>query len=151
MRMKEVSAGAIIFRIDDRSKKPRYLLLHYGAGHWDFVKGHIEGSETEKETLLREAEEESGLTDLKLISGFRHRISYFYKKDGKTIAKDVIFLLAKTAAAGKDVKLSFEHSEYVWLGFEDAVKKVTYSSSKDVLKKADSFLKKFLQQRRLSE
>ncbi|MBI2141560.1 NUDIX domain-containing protein [Candidatus Woesearchaeota archaeon] len=149
--MKEVSAGAIIFRLDDKSKKPKYLLLHYGAGHWDFVKGHIEGKETEKETLQREAEEETGLTDLKLISGFRHRISYFYKKDGRTIPKDVIFLLAKTAAAEKDVKLSFEHSEYVWLEFEEAVKKVTYSSSKTVLEKADSFLEKFRQQRRLSE
>jgi 8-oxo-dGTP pyrophosphatase MutT (NUDIX family) len=149
--MKEVSAGAIVFRIDDRSKKPIYLLMHYGAGHWDFVKGHIEGSETEEEALRREAKEESRLTDLKIIKGFRHRISYFYKKDGRTIAKDVIFLLAKTATAEKDVKLSFEHSEYVWLGFEEAVKKVTYESSKEVLKKAHSFLKKFRQQRRLSE
>ncbi|MBI2581448.1 NUDIX domain-containing protein [Candidatus Woesearchaeota archaeon] len=147
--MKETSAGAIIFRIDDMSKKPRYLLLHYGAGHWDFVKGHIEGSETEEETLLREAKEESGLTDLKLISGFRHKISYFYKKDGKTVAKDVIFLLAKTAAAEKDVKLSFEHSDYLWLEFAAAVKKVTYESSKKVLEKADRFVKGYSKQKRL--
>lgn len=147
--MKETSAGAIVFRIDERTKKPKYLLLHYGAGHWDFVKGHIEGSETEKETLLREAKEESGLTDLKLISGFRHKISYFYKKDGKTVAKDVIFLLAKTAAAEKDVKLSFEHSDYVWLGFAAAMKKVTYNSSKEVLKKAQKFLTDYSKQKKL--
>ena len=147
--MKETSAGAIIFRTNGKSRKPRYLLLHYGAGHWDFVKGHIEGSETEEETLLREAEEESGLTDLKLIRGFRHRISYFYKKDRKTTAKDVIFLLAKTAAAEKDVKLSFEHSEYMWLGFEEAVKKVTYESSRKVLENDNKFLIEYLKQKRL--
>ncbi|MBI2550450.1 NUDIX domain-containing protein [Candidatus Woesearchaeota archaeon] len=149
--MKEVSAGAIIFRIDEKAKKPRYLLLHYGSGHWDFIKGHIEGNETEEETLRREAREESGLTDLRIISGFREKVSYFYRKEGETVPKDVIFLLAKTSSAEKEVKLSFEHSEYVWLGFEDAVKKVTYSNSKEVLKKADSFLKKFQRQRRLSE
>ena len=149
--MKETSAGAIIFRIAEKSNKPRYLLLHYGSGHWDFVKGHIEGSETEEETLLREAKEESGLTDLKLISGFRHKISYFYKKDGKTIPKDVIFFLAQTVAAEKDVKLSFEHSEYEWLEFEAAVKKVTYESSRKVLEKADNFLKKLQRQRKLFE
>ncbi len=149
--MKETSAGAIIFRIDEKGKKPKYLLLHYGAGHWDFVKGHIEGSETEKETLLREAKEEAGLTDLRLISGFRHKISYFYKKDGKAIPKDVIFLLAETVAAEEDVKLSFEHSGYLWLEFDDAVKKVTYESSRKVLEKADNFLKKFQRQRKLFE
>ncbi|MBI3036956.1 NUDIX domain-containing protein [Candidatus Woesearchaeota archaeon] len=141
--MKETSAGAIIFRVDKKSKKPKYLLLHYGSGHWDFVKGHIEGSETEEETLLREAREESGLTELHIISGFREKVSYFYRKEGETVPKDVIFLLAQTAAAEKEVKLSFEHSEYVWLEFAAAVKKVTYGNSKEVLKKADSFLKKF--------
>ena len=149
--MKETSAGAIIFRIDKKSKKPKYLLLHYGSGLWDFVKGHIEGKETEKEALRREAEEESGLTDLKIIPGFREKISYFYKKDGRTIPKDVIFFLAETAAAEKDVKLSFEHSGYDWLEFGEAVKKVTYESSRKVLEKADNFLKSFQKQRRLFE
>lgn len=149
--MKETSAGAIIFRVDEKSRKPKYLLLHYGSGHWDFVKGHVEGKETEEETLRREAKEESGLADLKIIKGFRRKISYFYRKDGETIPKDVIFFLAQTTAAEKDVKLSFEHSGYDWLEFGDAVKKVTYSSSRDVLKKADSFLKKFRRQRKLSE
>ena len=149
MNMKEISAGAIIFGINEKSKKPRYLLLHYGSGHWDFVKGHIEGSETEEETLRREAKEESGLTGLKLISGFRHKISYFYKKDGKTIAKDVIFLLAQTDAAEKDVKLSFEHSGYEWLEFDDAIKKVTYKSSKEILKKANEFLNEYRKQKKL--
>ena len=147
--MKETSAGAIVFRRDERTKKPKYLLLHYGSGHWDFVKGHIEGKETEEETLRREAKEEAGLTDLELIKGFREKLSYFYMKDGKTIAKDVIFLLAETAIAEKGVKLSFEHSEFVWLQFEDAVKKVTYDSSKEVLKKADKFLKVLSKQKQL--
>ncbi len=147
--MKETSAGAIIFRIDDKSRKPRYLLLHYGSGHWDFVKGHIEGKETEEETLKREAEEESGLTDLKIVKGFREKISYFYIKDRQTTAKDVIFFLAQTAAAEKDIKLSFEHSEYNWLEFDEAVKKVTYDGSKKVLEKANQFLNSFLKQKRL--
>ncbi len=147
--MKETSAGAIIFRTDEKTKQPKYLLLHYGAGHWDFVKGHVEKGESEEETLLREAEEESGLTDLKVISGFRHKISYFYKKDGKTIPKDVIFFLAQTAAAEKEVKLSFEHSEYVWLEFEEAIKKVTYNSGKEVLKKAQKSLTNYSKQKKL--
>ncbi|MBI2176217.1 NUDIX domain-containing protein [Candidatus Woesearchaeota archaeon] len=147
--MKEISAGAIIFRVDGKSSKPKYLLLHYGSGHWDFVKGHIEGKETEEETLRREAKEESGLTDLRIIPGFREKISYFYKREGETIQKDVIFFLAETGAAEKDIKLSFEHSGYDWLEFGEAVKKVTYNSSKDVLKKANKFLEENSKQKKL--
>lgn len=146
--MRETSAGAIIYRID--GKKPKYLLLHYGSGHWDFVKGHIEGKETEEQTLRREAAEESGLADLRIIPGFMEKISYFYRKEGKTVPKDVIFLLAETATAEKDVKLSFEHSGYKWLEIEEAVKKVTYDSSREVLKKADKFLRENSKQKRLT-
>ena len=148
-KMKETSAGAIIFRIDEKNRKPKYLLLHYGTEHWDFVKGHIEGKETEEETLRREAEEESGLTDLKIIPGFREKISYFYRREGRTVPKDVIFFLAETAAAEKDVRLSFEHSGYDWLMFDEAVKKVTYDSSKNVLKKAHKFLEEHSKQKKL--
>ncbi len=145
--MKEVSAGAIIFRAD--GGKTKYLLLQYGAGHWDFVKGHIEGKEDEEETMRREAAEEAGLTDLKIIKGFRETISYFYKKDGKTIPKDAIYFVAETKAEENSVMLSFEHTGYEWLEFDAAVKKVTFSSSKDVLKKANKFLKSYAKQKRL--
>ena len=147
--MKETSSGAIIFRIYGKGSEPKYLLLHYGTKHWDFVKGHIEGKETEEETLRREAEEESGLTDLKIIPGFREKISYFYSRKGKTVPKDVIFFLAQTNAAEKSIKLSFEHSGYDWLEFDEAVKKVTYDSSKNVLKKANRFLEEHSKQKKL--
>lgn len=148
--MKETSAGAIIYRINEASRNPKYLLLHYGGGHWDFVKGHVESNETEEQTMLREAREESGLTDLRIIPGFREKISYFFKRDGKTVAKDVVFLLAETKAAEKSIKLSYEHSEYEWLEIDEASKKVTYDSSRQVLKKADKFLAESAKQERLN-
>ena len=134
--MKETSAGAVIFRKEDG--KRLYLLLHYGVGHWDFVKGHVEGKETEEQTMRREAAEETGLADLQVIADFREVISYFYTVKGKRIAKDVIFLLAETKT--KTIKISFEHSGFVWLAFEEALKKITYDNSKAVLTKAEQFL-----------
>ncbi len=144
--MNEKSAGAVIYRKEDG--KVKYLLLLYGAGHWDYVKGHVEPDEEEEETLVREAEEEADLIDLRIIHGFKERISYTYKRDGKTIAKDVVFYLAETQT--KDVKLSFEHKEYKWLELEKALKQITYSTSKDVLKKADKFVRKSLAQKTIS-
>ena len=116
---KEKSAGAVVFRKD---KETKYLLLHYEAGHWDFPKGHIEANETDEDTIKRETEEETGLKDIRLIS------------------KDVIFYLAETKKA--KIKLSFEHIGYKWLPFKQTLEKLTFKNAKDILKKADSFLKK---------
>jgi len=135
--MREKSAGAVIYR--EENGKIQYLVLLYGAGHWDYVKGNVEPDEEEEETVVREAEEEAGLIDLKLIKGFKERISYFYKSNEKTVEKKVVFYLAETQT--KDVKLSYEHKDYKWLELEKAVKQVTYKNSKAVLKKADKFIK----------
>ena len=143
--MQEKSAGAIVYRKDDGEVK--YLLLLYGAGHWDYVKGHIETDEEEEETIIREAEEETNLIDLKIIPGFRERINYFYVKNGKKIGKEVVFLLAETET--KDIKLSFEHKDYKWMEYDKAVKKATFKTAKDLLKKADKFIKKRASQKKL--
>lgn len=145
--MKEVSAGAVIFRKE--GKKILYLALHYESGHWDFVKGNVEEKENEKETVIREAEEETGLKDLNFIEGFREKLSYFYRKEKETIYKEVIFLLAETKT--KKIKLSYEHKGFKWLSYEEALKQLTYDNAKNILKKSHGFLKAFLAQKHLTE
>ncbi|MEE8168583.1 MAG: bis(5'-nucleosyl)-tetraphosphatase [Candidatus Hydrothermarchaeales archaeon] len=132
----EISAGAIVFRRQE--KKINYLLLHYESGHWDFAKGNVERGEEAKETVLREIEEETGIKDARFIEGFKEEISYFYKRAGKTIYKKVIFFLAETLT--ERVELSYEHIDYGWLGYEEALERLTYKNAKEVLKKADAFL-----------
>lgn len=137
----EFSAGAVIFRRE--KNKILYLILKYEAGHWDFVKGHIGDKikgEKAKETVIRESEEEAGLTDLRFVEDFKHEIHYFLRKEGKTYFKTVTFFLAETKQ--KKIKLSSEHVGYKWLGFEDALEQITYDNAKKVLKRANDFLKK---------
>jgi len=109
----EKSAGAVVFR--HSKNKTEYLLLHYGVGHWDFPKGHIEKGESEEEALRREVFEETGIKDLRIIPGFSHTMKYFFKKyittpSGKIkrgkemVMKFVVFYLAETKT--KKVKLS---------------------------------------------
>ena len=134
---KEVSAGAIIFR---RDKKIIYLFLQYGLGHWGFVKGHVEKDEDEKQTIVRETKEETGIGDLEFVDSFRGKESYFYKWEGKLINKEVIYYLAKTNT--EKIKLSFEHKDFKWLEYEDAIKLLKFKNQKELLRKADDFLKK---------
>lgn len=137
----EFSAGAIIFRKE--KSKIFYLLLKYGYGHWDFVKGvigdKVKGEKAE-EAVLREAEEEAGVKDLKFVEGFKHKINYFFRKEGKTYFKTVTFFLAETKR--KRIKLSYEHTDYRWLEYKDALEQLTFNNAKDALKKANNFLKK---------
>jgi len=117
----------------------QFLLLHYSKGHWDFPKGHIEENESAEEAMLRELKEETGIASVKVIPGFEERITYFFKQNGETIKKEVIFFLVESATKG--VRLSFEHIGYEWLPYKEAVKKVTFNNAKQVLKKAYEFLK----------
>jgi len=140
----EKSAGAIIFRKE--KGKILYLLLHYpGASHrakkdyWDFPKGHVEKGETEIETVKREVFEETGLKDIKILDGFKETIKYFFKWQGKNVLKFVTFYLAETKE--KEVKISFEHIGYEWLPFEKAKERLSFKNAKEILERANQFLK----------
>ena len=140
----ERSAGFIVFR--EENGKRLYLLLYKSASgtyseSWSFPKGLIEPGEDELTTARRECEEETGLKNLEQIPNFKHKIHYVYKKGKELVSKDVIYFLAKTNE--KDVKVSFEHAGYTWLPFEDALKKLTFKTDKEVLTTAEQFLKNF--------
>lgn len=140
--IREISVGAVIFRKEDDSLK--FLILykkpsnHYKES-WDFPRGNIEKNETEEETARREIKEETGITDLEFVKGFREKIRFFYKRNGQLVHKEIVYLLAKTQQ--KEVVLSYEHNDYRWANFEEALNLLTHKSSKEVLTKAMSFLK----------
>jgi len=134
----ERSAGAVIFYEDANGRE--YLLLNYPAGHWDFPKGNIEKGEKPIETAKREIYEETGLKDIEFIPGFERRIEYYYRREGMTIHKTVIYYLARSKS--KNVRISWEHKGYIWLPYHEAVRKATYRNSKELLRNAEEFLKK---------
>lgn len=136
--LNERSAGAVIFRREN--KEFFFLLLRYPAGHWDFVKGKIETGEIPIETVKRETFEETGIKDLEFIDGFQKEIEYEFLFNCDTIHKKVIFFLAETKT--KKVSISHEHLDYLWLKYNDALKKITFENAKNVLKHANKFISK---------
>ena len=130
------SAGIVLFR--NASAKNEFLLLNYPQGHWDFVKGKIEQGETPRETALRETKEETGISDIEFIDGFEESVEYDFRFKKEDIHKKVIFFLAKTNE--KKINLSHEHNDFVWLEYDDALKKTTFRNAKNVLSKTNEFL-----------
>ena len=120
------------------SDKSEFLLLNYPQGHWDFIKGKVEQNETAHETALRETKEETGISNIEFVDGFEESVEYDFRFKKEDIHKKVIFFLAKTEE--KDVRLSHEHNDYLWLEYNDALKKTTFANAKNVLSKANEFL-----------
>lgn len=133
----EKSCGAVIFKANGNRK---YLLLHYEGGHWDFVKGHVERGETERDTVLRETQEEVGLTDPAFIEGYREPIGYYYRRAGKTVYKEVVFYLLETRT--DTIRLSREHVGFDWMSYDRAHERLTYKNAKETLRKAHEYLEK---------
>ncbi len=135
----ERSAGFIIFVEPDESHAEReFLLLDYGR-YWDYAKGHVEKGEDDLAAARRELAEETGITEIDVIPGFAHEIEYFFRQKRKgLIHKQVIFFLAR--ANSRDVTISDEHTGHAFLPGPAAVERVTYASSKQVLKEAIFFL-----------
>jgi bis(5'-nucleosidyl)-tetraphosphatase len=136
---REKSCGAVIFK---QNGNRRYLLLRYGGGHWDFVKGHMERGESEKDTVRREVMEEVGISDLVLVEGYRQRISYFFKRATSRVHKEVVLFLAESKAS--EVRISNEHVGFDWLPYDLAYERLTYENAKETLRKAHTYLEKLI-------
>lgn len=140
----EKSSGAIIYRKDKNDIY--YLLLRYesqakkGTDYWGFPKGHIEEGEEEKDTVLREVLEETGIKDLSFKKGFRYLIKYQFRKEGKVVFKTVTFYIAQTKT--KNVEVSFEHIGYQWIKYNQALNELHFENDKKMLRKANKLLLK---------
>ncbi len=140
----EKSAGVIATRIHQGTRQ--YLLMRYPHGHWEFPRGHMEEGETEVETARRETLEETGISDLSIVDGFRATFSFWYKARGGELRKRkknsdciyihkiVIFYLAEMNVS--EVTLSHEHQDFAWLTYKKAHKRLTYDNGRHVLEQA---------------
>lgn len=133
----ERSYGAVVYKLADN--KILYLIEHMVLGHISLPKGHIEKGETEEECAIREIKEETGL-DVILDTSFRETISYSPVKD---VMKDVTFFTA-LINSDKIFPQKEEVNRIEFLPYDEADKILTYQTDRDVLYKADKYLKRKL-------
>ncbi len=132
---KEKSCGAVVYKVETGTIY--YYIIKQVKGHFSFSKGHVEEGESEEETASREIEEETNLRVI-IDSKFREVSTYSPKPN---VIKDVIFFVA--LAINDKVKPQKEEvSEVLCLKYEDAYKLLTYEKDKEILHKADIYIKK---------
>ena len=124
--------------------KIKYLILkrkkHWTG--WEFPKGGAEFFETRNRAVKREVKEETGLKILK-IKKFKVYGRYDYDKEYPD-RKGIIgqdFLLYAAGVENSKVKIDKrEHSDFKWMNFSDAMKKLTWKNQKECLRIVNDYL-----------
>jgi len=117
-----LSAGVVIVRKEDGPWK--YLFLR-AYRNWDFPKGIVEAGEEPLETAIREAKEETGITDLNFRWGHVYKETAPYYSGGKKVAR---YYIAQTPQSRVTFSINPElgrpeHHEYLWLPYEEMKKR----------------------------
>ena len=131
----ETSCGAVICTLINNA--PHYVLAESLGGAWGFPKGHTEPGETEEQTALREIREEVDLRPT-LLPGFRVTDEYPLPGRPDTI-KRVVFFCA--TYEGQTIRPQPEELQSAaLLPYEEALLRLTFDSSRQILRSAHAFI-----------
>ena len=131
----EKSCGAIVYR-KFHGNIELLLIKHVVGGHWSSPKGHVEGTETEEETAVREIMEETGI-QVALDTSFRHVITYAPKKE---TTKDVIYFLAR-ALTYDYTPQEEEIAQIKWVEINHATSILSYDNDRQLVTLAKEQIK----------
>lgn len=139
---REFSSGGVVYKKE--GNKTLWLVTKsavsdlYPKAVWRLPKGWIDEGESTEEAALREVREEGGV-GAEIIQKIE-TVKYFFVTPDKTkILKFVTFYLMRWK---KDLPQGFdgETSKIVWLPYQEAYKKLSFSGEKEVLEKAKELL-----------
>jgi 8-oxo-dGTP pyrophosphatase MutT (NUDIX family) len=121
-RTPRLSAGVVVLRKAEMGW--RFLLLR-AFNHWDFPKGMVEPGEEPMAAAVREVKEESTIDDLAFEWGGVSTMTGPYSQ-GK-IAR---YFIARTSLAQIELPVNPElgrpeHSEFRWVGYDEAMELVS--------------------------
>jgi 8-oxo-dGTP pyrophosphatase MutT (NUDIX family) len=130
----ETSCGVVLVNFGS------VLLLQYPQGHWGFPKGHYEEEDgAYQRTALRELEEETGISEVDMLDGWRMRTFYTFSRKGKEVEKEVFWFIGETEQY--EITLSHEHRNFMWLEWDDAENQLNFEQSKEILRGARAQLR----------
>ncbi len=118
-----------------------FLLIQHRSGHWSFPKGHAEPGETPVQTARRELLEETGIGHLRLREDLVFTEHYDIVKRGRDTEKTVTYFLGWV----RDTRVRMQAEEvkdYLWLGYEEASRKVTYEETRRILDEVQNALER---------
>jgi len=136
---KEICAGGVVYAKDNDQLK--FVVVLDGYGKWTLPKGHVEAGEKIEETAIREIGEETGLTNLRIISKIGETTYEVHQPKTKPFIKKVHFYLIETDWRPLKIITTDEIKEARWLTADEADSLINYNNVKEIFALA---LKKLL-------
>ncbi|MFA6636950.1 MAG: NUDIX hydrolase [Candidatus Omnitrophota bacterium] len=131
--MEQVSAGGIVFKRTPDGIK--VLLIKDRFGYWTWPKGHLEEGERLQDAAVREIREETGISDPDVMEEIGVQ-KYSFPSGDENISKIVhIFLMRYTGNESLTPQLD-EISSAEWFSPEEAMDKIGYENSQNILERA---------------
>jgi len=141
MARREISAGCVVYRYRDGGLEVA-LTRPKGRDAWALPKGLVEPGETAETAAAREATEETGLEGE--LRGKIDTVKYTYTATWEDppgrVFKIVTFYLME-ATGGDTSRHDWEIERVEWFAIDDAIRSASYTTERDILKKARSLAK----------
>lgn len=130
-------SGAIVVR--PGKTEPRVLLVtgRRNPGNWIFPKGHIERGETRKDAAVREAREEAGVTGK--VAGRAGTMTFDFRDNRYRVH----YFIVTTDDPGKER----EGRRLRWCRYKQALRRLTYDETREMLREAWPLAQKALSRR----
>ena len=141
---REFSAGGIVLRPASRGEQAQdenwevLVTQHSQNKHWSFPKGLVDPGQTTEEAALREVKEEGGV-EAEIIDKIGYN-KYVYTFEEEKIFKIVTYFLMKYIS-GDPKDHDWEVEEAGWYEPEEALKQLSFSQDKELLRKALKMIK----------
>jgi 8-oxo-dGTP pyrophosphatase MutT (NUDIX family) len=129
----ERSAGGVVIR--RTGDLVHVLLIRDPYGKWGLPKGHLEGQETSVEAALREVEEETGLSPIR-VGPDLGTIDWYFRLEGRLIHKYCDYFLMVSTAGDPNPEVSEGITECAWVALDEAAETVAYDNARTVVQRA---------------
>jgi 8-oxo-dGTP pyrophosphatase MutT (NUDIX family) len=140
---REISAGGVVVRGETALEDEQVVVIvptrraPDGSRVLALPKGHVDPGETALQAAEREVREETGIVAEPLHELGEAR--YWYRREGRTIAKSVSFYLFKYVEGDTD-----DHDDEVeearWIGLREAQTALTHSGEREMVTRAVGYL-----------
>ena len=145
MARQELSAGCVVYRRQGEVAEVA-LIQPRDRAAWSLPKGLIERGETPELAAVREAREETGLSgDIQVkIDTIKYSYIAKWETPPTRVFKVVTFFLSRFTG-GDPSQHDHEVDRVEWFTVTDAIDRATYPQEREILRKAESLLRKDVQ------
>ena len=127
----ERCAGGIVVRSGPNGWE--VLVIRDPYKNWGLPKGHLEGTESAEQAALREVMEETGL-HAKQVGPEVATVDWFFRRDEARVHKFCTFYLMHAPEGEPRPQTDEGIGACEFLPFEQAVARVTYSNTREVVR-----------------